>query len=181
MDTMVHIGPNGAAPPPFAARRYRWIACELDGYEGFQIEVRSNLLNREKLEFQKAYRAIGDYEKWWLEQLEAWSKEHPDEVMPDDHALQVDTPRRRTDALVAPYVRAWNAMGVLVDDDDGNETPIPAPADGGPDVFLLTEEVMRDWIVGKVLVGYLSGKGIRPSFAASKPSPAASDGPHDPR
>ncbi|MDP9471436.1 MAG: hypothetical protein M3Q71_12345 [Chloroflexota bacterium] len=49
------------------------------------------------------------------------------------------------DALIAPYVRAWNAMG-LVEGPNGDliETRIPPPAEGGPDVFRLVEDVMRD-------------------------------------
>ncbi len=181
-DTLAYIGPNGIAPPPFPARRFAWVHCEIAVLEGFAIEVRTNLLNRERFEFMKAWRTIADHEKWWLEQQKAWAEEHPGEVMPEYHSLATDTPAKRVNALIAPYVRAWNAMG-LVEGPDGEltEAPVPAPADGGPDVFLLVEDAMRDWVVGRVLGGYLSGKGIRPSSGASKPSPAPSDGPSDPR
>ncbi len=181
-DTLVSIGPNGIAPPPFPARRYHWVYCDEPGYETFAIHVRHNLTNDERLRFRKAHRDLRDYVNWWTEQFKEWLAEHPNEELPDDHPLNTDTPRMREAAVVAEYVTGWNAMGLTVaPDGEYVETPIPPPAEAGPRVFDLLDEAQRVWIIGRIAAGYLSGKGIRPSSGASKPSPAPSDGPPDPK
>lgn len=82
---------------------------------------------------------------------------------------------------IAPYVLAWNCE--KVNRDTGNVEPVPAPADGGPDVFLVVDRDILSWL-GFTLktmhlptndqkkdVGEKSGILPQPSDAANSSSP----------
>lgn len=45
---------------------------------------------------------------------------------------------------IAPFVLAWNCE--KVNRDTGNVEPVPAPADGGPDVFLVVDQDILLWL-----------------------------------
>ena len=160
--------------------------CDEPGYEGFAIRVRHNITNDELLAFRKTQRDLRDFVTWWTEQYQEWITAHPGEDLPEDHPLNADTPRMREAACVCEYVVGWNAMGLLeVKDEQGQptgeltEAPVPPPSEGGVAVFDLLDEAQRTWTIRRVMAGYLSGKGIRPSSAALPLTHAASDGPPD--
>lgn len=46
--------------------------------------------------------------------------------------------------LIAPYVRAWNAVGV--DGVTGDLTPLPPPIEAGPEVFRALDRDICTWI-----------------------------------
>lgn len=150
------------APHSFAPR-YGWEHCDVEGLEGFAIYVRRGITNREREDLNEAHQAIVEYEV-------AYVKSDPKKR---DHD---DTPRKREMALIAPFIKDWNAVGL---DADGNDAPIPAPADAGPDAFLAIEPEAYDWIVRHILLGYrASGKaggwGVASPRSAA-PRPAGSD------
>jgi len=141
-------------PAPFSvAPRYRVACCDVAGYEGFCVEARSNLTLAERDGFLRDWGAVWGYHAAYLDR-------------PAEERDPHDTPRRRMNVLLAPYIRAWNATGIVAA--TGDEAPLPAPAEGGPDVLDLIEPPMREWIVETIGNGYVTGKGI--SFPSSGPS-----------
>ncbi len=138
----VTITPNGSAPPPFRQQRWEWVHCDTPGYEGFAIEARSNLTIGEREQFRAE-----------LDRIDALDDAKDPELY----------------ALLSPHIRAWNAVGVDVL--TGEDAPIPAPADGGPDVFQLIDPPQVSWIVLVTCLGYRVGKGLGwiPSLVASAP------------
>lgn len=159
-DTVVSFAPNGAAP--FAVNaRYRWEDCDEPGYEGFRAEIRVNLTNGERRAFVRRLDEILAYSAAWL-------------TAPDAERDQDDTPARQQWALIAPYVRAWNA--VWLDEETGEAMDIPAPAVGGPDVLDQIDDPMRDWLVLAIVGGYRGGKGV-PAWSAWRRAAAEPSGP----
>jgi hypothetical protein len=76
---------------------------------------------------------------------------------------------------VAPFVLAWNCEKVNRD----TGTVEPAPADGGPDVFLVVDQDILLWLGFTLKTMHLPSKAdqkkdTKPSAATPPPSPAAS-------
>lgn len=125
--------------------RWEWITCddaEFPELAGFAVEVRTSITNREQEDLQDAHNAILDYNAEWL-------RMEPAERAKADAAN--DTPRDREWALVAPMVRDWNAVGL---DPDGNDVPIPPPAEAGPQTFMAVPAPAVAWITRVTLMGY---------------------------
>lgn len=136
---------NGAGrPAPFRIWQYGW-TCSSDG---FCIEARSNLSLKERDDFIDAEEAIFQYS-------EAWVKAQAEDPGSVD---QEDTPRRRRLALIAPFIRDWNAVGVDVT--TGDEAPIPSPAVAGVDAFQLITLDQGVWIMETISTAYRLGKGL---------------------
>lgn len=149
-DTVLSLSPNGMtsnvlATPFSVGNRYRVECCPEEGLTGFCVEVRDNLMNFERDQLEAATDDIAVYNKAWL-------------ATPDDERDHSDTPARRELTLIAPYIRAWNAVGI--DTADGQEKPIPPPAEAGPQVFDLLEQPMTNWLRITIIRGYLTGKGF---------------------
>lgn len=124
------------------APRWEWNHCDVEGLETFAILVRPTITNREREALVAHHQTIVEYELEWVK---AGSNRDND-----------DTPRMREMQLIAPYIKDWNAIGLL---DDGTEAPIPPPSDGGPNSFLAIDTAAYDWIVRHLLLGYrASGK-----------------------
>lgn len=130
-------------PSPHSfAPKFDWEFCDVEGLETFAILIRPTITNREREALVAQHQAIVEYEIEWVK---AGADRDAD-----------DTPRTREMALIAPYIKEWNAIGLL---DDGTEAAIPAPADAGPEAFLAIDTAAYDWIVRHVLLGYrASGK-----------------------
>lgn len=66
-------------------------------------------------------------------------------------------------ARLAPYVRAWNALGI--DAETGEPAPVPPPAVAGPDAFRCIDAELTAWLWLKVRSAHLGdeerGKGGR--------------------
>jgi hypothetical protein len=124
------------------APRFDWHYCDVEGLETFAILVRPTITNREREMLVEKHQTIVEYEVAWVK---AGPERDPE-----------DTPRLREMQLLAPYIKDWNAVGLL---EDGTEAPIPAPADAGPEAFLAIDTQAYDWIVRHILLGYrASGK-----------------------
>lgn len=131
-------------PAPYTmAPRLAWMCSDEEGLEGFCIHARRDITIREREDLLEQHGAIAEYEVEYLR------RDKPDRDIED-------TPRRREMALIAPWVQDWNAVGL---DAGGNEIPIPAPGNAGPDAFLAIDNAAYDWIVKHLLLGYrASGK-----------------------
>lgn len=130
-------------PAPYSfSPRFEWQHCEVEGLEGFAILVRPTITNREREVLVAQHGKIVEYELEWVK------------LGPERD--QEDTPRKREMTLLAPYIKEWNAVGLL---EDGTEAPLPSPAEAGPDAFLAIDAAAYDWIVQHLLLGYrASGK-----------------------
>lgn len=151
------------APHSFAPR-WIWECSDVEGLETFCVEVRGGITNREREALTEAHTAIVGYEVEYLR-------------TPMPERDQEDTPRRREMALIAPMIRDWNALGL---DAAGDESPLPAPADAGPDAFMAIEPAAYDWIVRHLLLGYrASGKAggwaVRSGRTAATSSAGSAD------
>lgn len=169
---------------------YVWIDCDLPGaYEGFKVEVRMNLRNRDRkrltmgLDDITAERdRISDNAKRLGRDLDAKIKAV--QTGGDDDAIAAATEEKfqfieetaaaydrnvaRIHALIAPYVRAWNVMDR---DDAGDLIDAPAPMVAGVDAFESIDQQMTWWLVNAVTAAYRGGKG----FSSLSRSVAGSD------
>lgn len=77
-------------------------------------------------------------------------------------------------ALMAPHVRAWNALGVNVE--TGETEPVPAPMDAGPEAFRCLEPAMTLWLASQLRTVHLGGDEREKKSATPADSPeTASD------
>lgn len=124
------------------APRWEWQYCDVEGLETFAILVRPTITNKERENLVLEHGRIVEYEADWIKNIEGRDEQ--------------DTPRRREMSLLAPYIKEWNAVGLL---EDGTEAEVPSPSVAGPDAFLAIDTVAYDWIVRHILLGYrASGK-----------------------
>lgn len=156
---------SGRPAPYRIAPRPEWIRCDLEGHEGFAILAPRDVTNAERDELQRRHQAeVVEYELAYYKRPAA--KRDPE-----------DTPRRREQALVAPFVLDWNAVGL---DGEGNEVPLPAPAAAGPEIFGALYVQLYQWIVRVVLMGYRAtgkaGSWSAPSAPSPRPTPGGSGG-----
>lgn len=147
---------NGYRP----AQRMEWIDCEEPGLAGFRILVRTSITNAEKADLTAAHEAIVRYER------EEW-RETPPEKRDFD-----DSPGAREERLLAPHIHGWNVLGLTK---DGEEKPVPPPAEAGPEAFRFVGPDEIAWMTNVVLIGYaVLGKAVtwsRPR--ATSPDPSA--------
>lgn len=130
---------------PFVINKVNiWIECEDDdGPKGLRIKVRRDITNRERDDLNEWYRTeVGDYQREWLN-YDAEKRAQTD--------ADQDTPRDREWTMLASYILDWN---IEAENTDGEIVAVPAPADGGPDVFHLVTKDAIDWMMKVVLVGY---------------------------
>lgn len=178
---------------PFVTRaRYTRLECEQQDYEGLWAEVRTNLTHGEREAFIDALRELDDRQEAWQQErgaeaagldaavAEAESAEAKQEAeaarkawlrQVEDRGAEIRAARL---SLIAPYIRAWN---VCTEDETGAVVDVPAPIDGGLASFDFTDEVIENWLVIGVVVGYRTGKGVRSSASGSSGSPARTSGP----
>src|SRR5690349_5245335 len=124
-------------PSPYVIRRVnKWITCEdEDGPQGLSILVRQYITNAERDDLVDASNAIREYSAKWLGDMS------PEERTAAEEAN--DTPRDREWKFLAPYIVGWN---VQAENEAGEVVDVPAPADGGPDVFRLIPAEHYTWI-----------------------------------
>lgn len=80
---------------------------------------------------------------------------------------------------IAPYILTWNVEGR--DSTTGEVGPLPAPADGGPDVLRACDRLVTSWLAVTMKTIHLPAAdqkkdGGAPSGDTPPPSPAASSG-----
>lgn len=158
-DRPTAIVPNGVQPAPFTRlRKPAWIECDMPGYAGFAIFVRPTLLNGERRMLQDEANEADRYRTAWLAMDEAERAKHPD-------------PFERQKEIVAPYVLGWNVAEY--DDATGEERVMPAPATAGVAAFDYVDFSLTAWIVGTIINGHNSGKGLMSKVSVAGPSPTA--------
>ena len=89
----------------------------------------------------------------------------------DGKVLWRTTPELR--AAIAPYVTAWNCEAI--DRETGKPTPLPPPAEAGPDVFRATDWLVTVWLALELKQIHVSGrdpKGTTSSAPTAESSPA---------
>lgn len=145
---------------PFSFKRnYRTIEADEPGLEGFAIRVRAGISNDEHEALVAAYKDLLEYNIAYF-QMEPKQRAAADE--------RKDTPSRREWALMAPYIVGWNALGETA---DGEEKPLPPPAECGPDVFACVPLDAIAWMWRTIIEGYRStGKA---GSLPVKPPPSA--------
>lgn len=132
------------ANPYVLQRTNRWLVCDdPNGPQGFGILVRQYITNAERDDLNEVVREVVKYN---VEYLEA-----PLDAREALEQARGGSPRDMERRMLAPYIVDWNAAG---EDDKGNIVPIPAPADGGPDVFHLITKEQYDWCYEMVISGY---------------------------
>lgn len=168
--------PNGPYPVFAIERIYTWVDCDLPGYEGFRIEARLDLKNRER---EALLRCIGEIDverdQIWARSkakltelgkkreaaIEAGETEAVEKLngqmtaLVEKTAAMHDTTAARIPELVCPYIRRWNA-GTY--DDDGNEVDAPPPAVAGVEAFEAITPRLTTWVVKTCLEVYRGGK-----------------------
>ena len=133
------------APNPYVIRKVnRWInADEESDLAGLAIKVRQYITNAERdilVEESNAIRLFSaEYLKADLDAREALEAE------------KGGTPRDLEWRFLAPYILEWN---VQAENDAGEVVPVPAPADGGADVFALIPPEAYSWMYDIVIRGY---------------------------
>lgn len=136
---------EATAPNPYIIRRvHTWIKADEKGdLAGLAIKVRQHITNAERDDLVEASNAVRKYSAEYLgadlEQREKLEAERN------------GTPRDHEWALLAPYIVEWNVQGERA---DGEIVPVPAPADGGPDVFSLIPPEHYTWMYDQVIRGY---------------------------
>jgi len=181
---------------PFVlSERYVDVVCDEPGYEGFSINARMNLKNRERADLERALADRSERYKIELEKrvhaAEAIGKliEEAKAAGDDEKAARltekatesadwsswIEAAGRETKALVAPYVRRWN---VYTAGPDGEPVEVPAPMTGGVDAFDEIDGPMTDWIIKSVLLAYRGGKGFKPLLTSAAAKQGRGDGPN---
>ena len=183
---------------------YLWVECDLPHYEGFKIEVRLNLKNRERKRLKIQLDEIGsDYvranESLRLrakdidERRAAANTDKPpgdavfaalmdeQERMIEEATARIDINAARIHAIVAPYIRNWNVMDR---DDAGNLIDAPPPMIAGAEAFDVLPEKLIGWVVSSVLGAYRGGKewpvlSTRLGEPAPQPNEPSTETPSD--
>lgn len=132
------------ANPYVVQRSNRWLICDDPaGPEGFGILVRQYITNAERDDLNASVREIVQYNMDYIAKpRDEW------EALEQERG---GSPRDLERKLLAPYIVDWNAAG---ENDKGDIVPIPAPADGGPEVFNLITKEQYDWCYEMVISGY---------------------------
>jgi hypothetical protein len=79
-------------------------------------------------------------------------------------------------ALMAPYIVAWNVMGEeAITDDEGNITgyqtvPLPPPAEAGPDIFRAADLDGEDlsWLFMEVKFAHIGGAAVFQAYVQNE-------------
>lgn len=174
-----HARPHSSGFAPFDIEaEYVWVECELPHYEGFKVEVRLNLKNKERKRLKIQLDEINADRDRANESMMARSKDiddrraalqkskKPDEAamaalleeqarMIEEASARVDAHAERVNALIAPYVRNWN---VMTRDDAGTLIDAPPPMVAGVEAFDELPDKLIGWTVGSVLNAYRGGK-----------------------
>lgn len=188
---------DGLARPTFAPFEvdavYTWIECPLKKYEGFMVEVRMNLTNRERkrlndllTENDEKSARIAENGKAQAESIQQRKNAttDPEETAAlmaeqfafiDEVAAAIDDLNASIHTAVAPYIRNWN----LAIHDNGALTNISPPAEIGVEAFVDLDQTLIRWIVTVLLDAYKGGKGWSGSLLTRDepvaPSPASSE------
>lgn len=116
---------------PAARPRYRWVACEWtadpDGGEGAE-PFRAEIRTNLTWADIDAIKIFGDES---LTFAELWG-------------------------VLAPHVRAWNALGI--DPTTGEAVPVPPPAEAGPDAFRAIDAALTVWLATQLRTAHLGGQ-----------------------
>jgi hypothetical protein len=145
------------APNPYVIRRVnKWIEADAESdLAGLAIKVRQYITNAERDDLVEASNAIrlysAEYMTLDLEQRAAAEAE------------KGGTPRDLEWQLLAPYIIEWN---VKAENEAGEIVDVPAPADGGADVFALIPNEHYSWMYDVVIRGYRA-MGKAGSFSAA--------------
>lgn len=175
------IEPTRASFQPFVlSERYVDVVCDEPGYEGFVVNVRMNLSNRERAELERSandlaesFRADSEKraaERTKLNELADAARDDGDDAKAkrllaklqanlNDSTLQFQEFVAATRRKIAPYVRRWN---VYATGPDGEIVEVPAPQVAGPGAFDEIDDAMVNWIVRELLQAYRGGKGFAP-------------------
>lgn len=177
------------ARPTFAPfdveAEYVWIDCDLKNYEGFKVEVRMNLRNKERKrmniaiddinaererisanvlkrskELDKKIAAVRD--KGTEKAIEAASEEKF--AFLESTATAYDENVAKVHKLICPYIRAWN---VVERDEAGELVDAPPPMTVGLEAFDAIDQQMTWWLVKTIQSAYRGGKGF--SGSSNKP------------
>lgn len=143
--------PSGDAPAPYIIRRAnKWIYADADSdLAGFAIKVRQYITNAERDDIIDETNKIRQYSADYIRTLDLKKRE--------ELAVQHGgTPRDVEWSYLAPYIVEWNFQAETAEstDDEPAFAPVPAPADGGPDVFKLIPNEHYVWIYNQVINGY---------------------------
>jgi len=174
-----------------SGERFIWVECEEPGYEGFRAEVRQNLTQGERTLLRERLASIEDIieaiqldsmaKAEELDERTTGSKPSPAEQMRikaeqrkllAEFNADVEREMLEQHRLIAPYVRAWNLFRV---GEDGEPVAVPAPRDGGDDVFNQLERPLVSWLIYELLVAYRGGKGLSASVTTSDEQQAPTD------
>lgn len=186
-----------ARPGVFNVRaRYSRVHCEEPGYEDLWAEIRTNLRHDERAEFieslhelngvmservqivfdavtaaeRRVAEAENDTDEFRAARLDLIKArgQVDDLIAANDPDMAAVMAKRQ--ALVAPYIRAWNVV-----DDEYND--VPAPADGGDDSWGYLDFVSTAWLLGLIQNGFRGGKGVRTLSLGSANTPVPMSGP----
>lgn len=132
------------APNPYVITRVnKWINAEDGDLAGLAIKVRQYITNAERDDLIEHSNAIREYSAEFLKlDLEARTRLEEE---------RGGSPRDLERAFLAPYIVEWN---VQAENEAGEVVPVPAPADGGPDVFDLIPAEHYSWMYDIVIRGY---------------------------
>lgn len=77
--------------------------------------------------------------------------------------------------VLAPHVRAWNALGI--DAETGGPAAVPAPAEAGPDAFRALEPAITLWLAQQLRTIHLGGeeRGKGSATPEASPEPTSDD------
>lgn len=202
-DALARPHSSGFAPFDIDAE-YVWVECDLPHYEGFKVEVRLNLKNKDRKRLKIQLDEISAERERINESMLAKAKDIDDKraaakkaKKPDDAAIAsfieqqarmieetsdlIDANSARIHALVAPYIRNWN---VMTRDDAGNLIDAPPPMVAGIEAFDELPDKLIGWTVGSVLNAYRGGKewpvsSPRLEEPAPQPNEPSTETPND--
>lgn len=149
--TGVALFPPADRPTPpggfFAVpHRYEWIECELEGFEGFAIYVRTSITNAEQRILTEQHDEIVTYYDTFFK------------LPPEDRDYS-DGPREREKVLMAPLIVDWNAKAINAE--TGELELMEPPSVAGPGQLDAIYDEMVNWMLRTVLGGYvLTGKAV---------------------
>lgn len=179
---------------------YVWVECDIPHYEGFKVEVRLNLKNKDRKRLKVQLDEIGAERERINESTRARAKDIDERratvnkaKTPDPAKLaalmaeqvelietaeqKIDENTQRVHALVAPYVRNWN---VMTRDDAGALIDAPPPMVAGVSAFEELPDKLIGWVVSSVLNAYRGGKELpilSPRVDGSEPQPSEQNTP----
>lgn len=167
------------------ASTFVWVQCDLPEHRDFWCEVRMNLRNSERKVLAQQVDGLRTQRRTIADQTRAAMGKLVDQQqkavanqdesaaakiaeklvqLADEANAAYDENDNQMQALIAPFVKTWNAA---IETADGELVRAPSPMDIGVSAFEAIDKISIEWITNALLSSYRSGNGLTSSPTSS--------------